>query len=278
MKYNCPRCGYGCNKKSCMVNHLNRKTLCRNVLDDVLPNSMSCLILDGRMGESEINALLDKSYVESLRVKDKKIQEGESRMVELENRISELNRVIKKLGKENVKLEDKVSSVEDRLRKVKDLYKIKLEDAAKGLDNRVDVLGKVVLNRWDKPEVDLLANDYSKCINHMAYGVVDFIELVYYNRVNTKNFSIYSNCKTARFIDVYDGSRWITLKGVDVINKLIEVSSVELCVWANKNSSVCERFLSNFDNFLDVNRDDIRESIRLVLYNNRKLVSKRGMN
>jgi hypothetical protein len=126
----------------------------------------------------------------------------------------------------------------------------------------------------------LTDQDYKSCIKKVNHCVKNMIEKVHFNPSKPENMNIYISNIKDKYIMVYDGSNWNLANKKYEIDRLYEEKEMMLEEWlaSNPEKELKEKFmryLNNKDNDECINQ--IKEEIKLMLYNNQKMIELKNM-
>jgi hypothetical protein len=121
----------------------------------------------------------------------------------------------------------------------------------------------------------LTDQDYRSCLKKVNYCVKNMIEKVHFNTSKPENMNIYISNIKDKYIMVYDGSNWNLANKKDEIDRLYEEKEMMLEEWLETNpekelKDKFMKYLNNKESDECLNR--IKEEIKLMLYNNQKML------
>ena len=121
----------------------------------------------------------------------------------------------------------------------------------------------------------LTDQDYRSCIKKVNHCVRNMIEKVHFNPSKPENMNIYISNIKDKYIMVYDGSNWTLANKKDEIDRLYEEKEMMLEEWLETNpekelKDKFMKYLNNKESDECLNR--IKEEIKLMLYNNQKML------
>ena len=121
----------------------------------------------------------------------------------------------------------------------------------------------------------LTDQDYKSCLKKINNCVKQMIEKVHFNPSKPENMNIYISNIKDKYIMVYDGQNWNLANKKDELDRLYEEKEMMLEEWleSNPDKDLKEKFmkyLNNKENDECLNR--IKEEIKLMLYNNQKMI------
>jgi hypothetical protein len=124
----------------------------------------------------------------------------------------------------------------------------------------------------------LTDQDYKSCLKKINHCVKQMIEKVHFNPSKPENMNIYISNIKDKYIMVYDGSNWNLANKKDELDRLYEEKEMMLEEWleSNPEKELKEKFmkyLNNKEN--DECLNSIKEEIKLMLYNNQKMLEYR---
>ena len=126
----------------------------------------------------------------------------------------------------------------------------------------------------------LTDKDYLFCLNRSNMCIPHLIKKIHLNPKKPENHNIYiSNIKN-KYIMIYDGYKWNLQNQDDTLNELIDKNEFlleqKLEEWLENGKDYPE-IMRKFNRYLEKKEEDmvlnkIKEEIRLILYNNNKLI------
>ena len=121
----------------------------------------------------------------------------------------------------------------------------------------------------------LTDQDYRTCLKKVNYCVKNMIEKVHFNPSKPENMNIYISNIKDKYIMVYDGSNWTLANKKEEIDRLYEEKEMMLEEWLETNpekelKDKFMKYLNNKESDECLNR--IKEEIKLMLYNNQKML------
>jgi len=121
----------------------------------------------------------------------------------------------------------------------------------------------------------LTDQDYKSCLKKVNHCVKHMIEKVHFNPSKPENMNIYISNIKDKYIMVYDGSNWNLANKKDELDRLYEEKEMMLEEWLDSNpekelKEKFMRYLNNKESDECLNR--IKDEIKLMLYNNQKMI------
>ena len=194
------------------------------------------------------------------------------------------------------KLNSQLSEQKDQLTKQQEEFKKQLEKRDQQIDILIKKTGMNISNSTItqniQQNIKLLAykntdishltdQDYLKCINHSNFCVPHLIQKIHFNPEKPENHNIFiSNIKN-KYIMTYDGKKWNLNNQDETINDLIDsnefVLEQKLEEWIENGKDFPE-IMNKFNRYLEKKENDdiinkIKEEIKFILFNNRKMIS-----
>ena len=243
-----------CNKEFTRCDSLNRHlNICKEKIRvDEANSSMNDLVflLNKQLEDQKIEMENQKKEIEK-RVKEMEEQKKEFKL-ELEKRNKQIDELIKKAGIQNSTI---TTNIQNNIK----LLAYKDTDISKLTDT-----------------------DFIKCINHNNMCVPHLIKMIHLDPKKPENHNIYiSNIKNG-YIMLYDGKKWNTFNRESTINDMIEdkqsIIEEKIEDWVTKGTQYPE-LMKKFERYLNKKENNeilnkIKDEIKLMLYNNRKLILK----
>jgi hypothetical protein len=127
----------------------------------------------------------------------------------------------------------------------------------------------------------LTEKDYLYCLNRSNMCIPNLIKRIHFDPKKPENHNIYiSNIKN-KYIMIYDGNQWILNDQGEAINDIIDTNEFvleqKLEEWIENGKDYPE-IMKKFNRYLEKKEKDdvinkIKDEIKLLLYNNRKVVN-----
>ena len=312
VNYKCIRCGYETNHKSKMYSHLERKKVCKPLLNNVNLDEYKSRILECENIELDKNSHFTQndSFFRSIEVPQsptKKTQKNTDILCEFcdkqFSRKDALSRHLKTC-KEKKKDDECKQNMTDLVEMLNSQLKEQREEFKKELDkknNQIDELiqkagiqnsGTITNNIQNNIKIlaykdtdlsHLTDKDYMYCLNRSNMCIPNLIKMIHFNPKNPQNHNIYiSNIKN-NYIMVYDGDKWNIQNRHDLIDDLIDenesVLEQKLEDWIENGKNYPE-IMKKFKRYLEKKEKDevlnkIKQEIKFILYNNRKLIEQK---
>ena len=308
VNYECPRCGYTINIKTKYMNHLRRKTICNNTnSDDTLENEYLKYNITEKLSsvdfvKSSVNpGKSQKMSKESQKMlKKSKSYECEYCKKEFNNRQSKWYHLKtckekKTAEEEKQNLTNLVNILNEQLKEQKEQlkeHKEQLKKRDKQIDELIKKAGMNIETQNIQQNIKILAynqtdishlkdKDYLKCLRHSNFCIPYLIEQIHFNPKKPENHNIYISNLKNNYVMVYDGSKWMIQDRDDSIQTLIDdkesIIEQKLEEWL-ENGDQYPEIMNKFNRYLEKKENDkvlnkIKTEIRLMLYNNRDIVS-----
>jgi hypothetical protein len=122
----------------------------------------------------------------------------------------------------------------------------------------------------------LTDEDYRFCIKKINHCVKTLIDKVHFNPLKPENRNIYISNMKDKYLMVYDGSNWNLANKKEELDRLFEEKEMMLEDWLESNPDpvLKDKFMKYLNNKEDdVCLNQIKEEIKLMLYNKGELVS-----
>ena len=265
--YKCPRCGFETNHKAVFKKHLNRKNICKTTFSNISINKilrMFSLTIDNI--SKDISKKDRKSNKKSkCKYCDKLFASRQSRS---RHELKYCN--IGQIGKNVI---DKLNEEVYQLQKDKLLISDKILDI-----HNTDT--KLPYNESDHKFIS--DSKISECMKRQYMSIPHLIKMVHFDPKHPENHNIYvSNIQSKQFF-LYDGKKWILKNKDEIIDNLISSSEYKLKETLGKwiqNEDNKDKYafaINKFKKYLEMKDNDqitnnVKEEIKLMLYNNREL-------
>jgi hypothetical protein len=121
----------------------------------------------------------------------------------------------------------------------------------------------------------LTDQDYRSCLKKVNHCVKNMIEKVHFNPGKPENMNIYISNIKDKYIMLYDGYNWNLANKKDEIDRLYEEKEMMLEEWleSNPEKELKEKFMKYLNNKeSDECLNRIKDEIKLMLYNNQKMI------
>jgi hypothetical protein len=138
----------------------------------------------------------------------------------------------------------------------------------------------ITINAFGDEMVDYLTEkEYRSAINSKIGGIVKMIKNINFNSAHPQNHNVYIPNKKDQYAMIYDGAKWLLNKKDDVIENLISNNYDRIINYYEENG----KYLTNKEKknmeklnkvIMDGQPKQLQDSIFLVLYNNRDLITK----
>ena len=251
VSYLCPRCGYETNKKCNIKTHFNRKKGCKPIRSEIDIKEFRESILNGTYKEDSfaINRISDNEIVV---IGDVDASEHFAEANILENKIKELEETINNLKSQTHTVINN--------------------------NNSTNINVNITLPHSSSNYGFLSDKDYIQCINRMMLSVPTLIQKVHFDAKHPENHNIcITNSKNKRVM-VYNEEQWDLCNQENIINELINNNEIVLEEWLDHGDEKYPKAMEKFQKYLELKEEDgvvdkIKEEIKLMLYNNRKLVN-----
>ena len=138
----------------------------------------------------------------------------------------------------------------------------------------------ITINAFGDEMVDYLTEkEYRSAINSKIGGIVKMIKNINFNSAHPQNHNVYIPNKKDQYAMIYDGAKWLLNKKDDVIDNLINNNYGRIINYYEENgknlSSKEKRNMEKLNQLImEEQPKQLQDSIFLVLYNNRDLITK----
>jgi hypothetical protein len=189
----------------------------------------------------------------------------------------------------NKKLDEKDKQLEKRDRQFEEI----LNKKDKQIDELIKKAGINIGTQNIQQNINILAykntdishltdRDYLKCLKHSNFCIPHLIEKIHFNPKKPENHNIYISNLKNNYAMIYDGNKWTLKDREDEINKLIDdkemIIEQKLEEWI-ENGEKYPDAMKKFSRYLEKKENDkvlnkVKSEIKLMLFNNRNVVSK----
>ena len=310
VNYTCSRCGYTTKVKTIFINHLNRKFTCPAKLNDIsiekIYNKYFCKKKKNVAHFDSISAQNDSKMTQNDSILLNLTHFFCDHCKRGFKRKSNLIRHLK-----SCKMKKEKDSFED-LKKLVDLLNEKLQEKDKEL-NKTKKEFKKELNKKDKQISELMKKtgvnigtinqniqnnikilaynktdlthlkdkDYMGFIKHANFCVPHMIKKLHFDPKKPENHNIYISNLKNNLVMTYDGKKWNIQDRNEVIDDMIQDKT---CILEDKVEDWIERgkdypiIMKKFNRYLEKKENDvvlnkIKQEIKFILFNNRKMVT-----
>ena len=172
----------------------------------------------------------------------------------------------------NEKIESQSKKIESQSKQIEKLMG-KLEVNGSFNNNTINNIQLLAYRETDVSH--LTDQDYRSCIKKVNHCVKHMIEKVHFNPTKPENMNIYISNIKDKYIMVYDGMNWNLANKKDELDRLYEEKEMMLEEWLDSNpeKELKDKFLKYLNNKeSDECLNRIKEEIKLMLYNNQKML------
>ena len=307
VNYKCPRCGFETNIKTKYVQHLKRKYICNSILNDndlneeyIKYNIKDKIIYKPQMNPNDpkLNRIEPKKHEceyckkiystnshmnRHLKIckERKKDEECKNDMLELINKLNEQQNELryefkKELEKKNNEFKKQLDRKDKQIDELIKKAGIQNSNITNNIQQNIKILA------YKNTDLSHLTdNDYLKCLRHSNFCVPNLIETIHFNPKKPENHNVYiSNIKN-KYALVYDGNKWKLNNQNETINDLFDknhdILEQKLEEWI-ENGKEYPEIMKKFNRYLEKKDKDevvnkIKEEIKLILFNNRTMIS-----
>lgn len=197
-----------------------------------------------------------------------------------EDYIKELKATIASLTKKNDEYKNRLAVYESTNINIQNNNQIQNQQNIKQLIQNNNNLN-VKLLAFGKEDMTHLADEiYKKILNKGFKSVPELVEFVHFNKDKPENHNIYISNMQNNYILVYDGTEWNLKERNDILQQLTD-DKIDLL--SEKFEALIDRLddstINKFNRFIDKKEDDkiiadIKNDLKLILYNKRKIAEK----
>ena len=139
----------------------------------------------------------------------------------------------------------------------------------------------ITINQYGKEDLSHLTfNDFNGIFNKCNSCVPNLIDLIHFNKDKPENNNIYISNMKGPYAMIYDGHKWnVADKNTTVDDMYDDKCDILVSKYENLKDHLDEKTMTKFTKFLNKYEDEdikknITKNIKLMLYNNREIVSK----
>ena len=297
--YKCPRCNYTTHILTIYVRHLKRKKICEptisktdlqkeyikyDIKDKLKMNPKESLTESklGFMNPNESKRIHFCKYCENTystnsnlckhlkKCKEKKkTDEASHHMQELVNLLNEKN---EKISKYDLELDKKNKQIDELIKKAG------INIGTQNIQQNIKILA------YDNTDLSHLKNkDYLKCLRRSNFCIPHLIEKIHFNPEKPENHNIYISNLKNNYVMIYNGEKWMINDRDESIQNLIDdkesIIEQKLEEWIENGKNYPD-IMKKFNRYLEKKENDkvldkIKNEIKLILFNNRDIVSKK---
>lgn len=267
-RYDCPKCKKHFRQKSDYDRHLKRKFSCSNtslphdtlinshstdvrVTVDTLPNSLMCTYCKRIFARKDV---LTRHLVDRCKVKNSEDHKKDQ--------------LIQKLTTDYETLKVLYNELNEKFNTLKTTTKKSIVDVQTQKSSGIKIIPYGKENM-----ISISDQQYVQIINKERLSVQALIEKVHFDKNKPENQNIYIQNMRTDYIVVYDGEDWKLCNKTNTINTLYDNM---VNILDTKYRELVKKFpetpITKFKRFSDKTEHDIKEELKLMLYNHRKLV------
>jgi len=267
--YKCPRCGFNTNHRGVFKKHLTRKNICNAKFNNIsIKKIVKMYSLNLNLDSiSKEHSKKERKYDKNCKCKycDKVFASRQSRS---RHELKYCN-----VDKASKNVIDKLNQKVFQLEKANYL----LSTSSNG---NKDTEGKLPYNQSDHKFIS--DSKISECMTKQYMSIPHLIKMVHFDPKHPENHNIYVSNIQSKQLFLYDGKNWILKNKDETIDNLISSSEYKLKETLGKwikdeeNKEKYAFAINKFKKYLEMKDDDkvtnnIKEEIKLMLYNNRKI-------
>ena len=204
------------------------------------------------------------SMIELVKLLNKKLDEKDN---ELNKRDNELNKRDKQIDKQNKQIDELIK-------------KAGISNSTINVQNNIKLLSYTDTDRSHLTDKDIL-----KCLKHSNFCIPYLIKKIHFDENKPENHNVYISNLKNKYVMTYDGNKWECKDREEQISNLMDdnegIIEYKLEEWIENGVKYPEmmrkfnRYIEKKDNDKVINK--IKDEIKLLLYNNRNIVSKEGI-
>ena len=206
------------------------------------------------------------------------------KMKDDENKLNLLNLVNLlniQLEEQRQQLEKRDKQIEEQNYQIKELIKktginIETQNIQQNIHQNIKILA------YNNTDISHLTDkDYLKCLKHSNFCIPHLIEQIHFNPHKPENHNIYISNLKNNYVMIYNGSKWMINDREESIQNLIDekesIIEQKLEEWI-ENGEQYPDIMKKFNRYIEKKENDkvldkIKSEIKLILFNNRDIVS-----
>lgn len=213
----------------------------------------------------------DEDLKELVRLLNLQLQENRNEIQKQKNELTEHRNRLTEHKNEIKEQQNKIQVQDKKIEKLKGKLEIHGSFNTTNIQNNFTLLG------YRETDVSHLTDDdYRFCIKKVNHCVKSLIDKVHFNPMKPENRNIYISNMKDKYLMVYDGSNWNLANKKEELERLFEEKEMMLEEWLESNPDpiLKDKFLKYLNNKEDdVCLNQIKEEIKLMLYNKGELIS-----
>ena len=298
VNYSCPRCGFNTNHKTKYIMHLRRKYICKNIVsDDTLNNEYIkynildkiCLKLSStkihknpqknvELHKKPQNSTFFCNYCEKLFSRSDSLSRHLKKCKEKRKDEENKNNLVNLVNLLNEKIENKDKQLEEKNNQIDKLIKkVGINIGTQNIQQNIKILA------YDNTDLSHLTNnDYLKCLKHSNFCIPHLIKKIHFNPDKPENHNIYISNLKNNYVMIYNGEKWMINDRDESIQSLIDdkesIIEQKLEEWIENGKNYPD-IMKKFNRYIEKKENDtvlnkIKNEIKLILFNNRDIVTK----
>jgi hypothetical protein len=203
-----------------------------------------------------------------------------------------INSLSRRLDEHRVQIEQQQSTIDQQQSQINgqttQLVKLTNNNVSvrtNNTNNNIQVNINVDKNRRNYSDTDygaLTDRDIMRAIGHAGRCMQEIIPLTHFNTNHPENQNIYVSSLKSPVTMLYEGNKWHAHKWAVVADRVIDNNVTTINEWIDRQRGGDPTLASKFKVFVDCVEndkfvDELKSEIKLILYNNRKLVHSNEM-
>jgi len=291
MKHNCPRCNYSTDATQKYIRHLNRKNVCKAINSDVSlkiernkfikkdnkQQNLQCNICNKTL--SSVQAL--KKHVINCKKKQEDKQSKKETIKKVENK--HIYELLIKQTEQMDKQTEQINKLKEEIRCIKSKSDTTTHTNSHNTNttNNINIDNSINLVSYGDTENNVLSNkEILSCMKYSMNCIPYLIQKIHFHKKRPENINILIKHEDAKFINLFDGQRWIIRRKQEVITDLINNKHAfledKITEWTHDNKYNEE--IEKYSRFRDAHLNNeeleelLEENVMIVLCNNRHIV------
>ena len=187
-----------------------------------------------------------------------------------------MQELVNLLNEQKLELKEKNKQIDELIKKAG--INIGTQNIQQNINQNIKILA------YDNTDLSHLKNkDYLKCLKRSNFCIPHLIEKIHFNPEKPENHNIYISNLKNNYVMIYNGEKWMINDRDESIQNLIDdkesIIEQKLEEWIENGKNYPD-IMKKFNRYLEKKENDkvlnkIKNEIKLMLFNNRDIVSKK---